>query len=121
MITQALAQAVLAAALETGGDLAFILAAQNTDELRFSDDSALYAIRFEDWQDTIADMHGELTTARARLGNVISRETAGDIVTLHLDQGTVLVLNYGTEAAETAYGPVAGLDYLIVTGEGAVQ
>ena len=108
-------------ALESGGDLAFTLAAQNTDELRFSDDSALYAIRFEDWQNTIADMHGELTTARAQLGNVISRETAGDIVTLHLDQGTVLVLNYGTEAAETAYGPVAGLDYLIVTGEGAVQ
>ena len=108
-------------ALETGGDLAFTLAAENTDELRFSDDSALYAIRFADWQETIAALHGELTAARAALGVLVSREAAGDIVTLRYDNGAVLVLNYGTAAADTAFGPLAGLQYLIVTGEEGVQ
>ena len=108
-------------ALETGGDLAFTLAAQNTDELRFSDDSALYAIRLEDWQETIVGMHGELTAARAQLGDLLSREAAGDIVTLRFDNGAALVLNYGAAAAETFLGPVEGLGYLIVTGEEGAQ
>ena len=108
-------------ALETGGDLAFTLAAQNTDELRFSDDSALYAIRFEDWQETIIAMHGELTAARVQMGDLLSREAVGDIVTLRFDNGAALVLNYGASAAETALGLVAGLGYLIVTGEEATQ
>lgn len=107
-------------ALETGGDLAFTLAAENTDELRFSDDSVLYAIRFEDWQETITAMHAELSAARAQLGSLISREAAGNIVTLRYDGG-VLVLNYDTAAAQTAFGPVEGLSYLIVPGEEAAQ
>lgn len=108
-------------ALETGGELAFTLAAQNTDELRFSDNSALYAIRMEDWQETIVGMHGELTAARAQLGDLLSREAAGDIVTLRFDNGAALVLNYGAAAAETFLGPVEGLGYLIVTGEEGAQ
>lgn len=108
-------------ALETGGDLAFTLAAENTDELRFSDDSAFYAIRFEDWQETIIAMHTELQTARAQLGSLVSREAAGETVTLRYANGTVLVLNYDTVAAKTAYGPVEGLNYLIVAGEEAAQ
>ncbi len=108
-------------ALETGADLAFTVAAENTDELRFSDDSALYAIRFEDWKETITAMHAELAAARAQLGSLISRETARDIVTLRYDSGAVLVVNYDTAAAQTAFGPVEGLNYLIVPGEEAAQ
>lgn len=107
-------------ALESGGDLAFTLAAENTDELRFSDDSALYAIRFEDWKDTIIAMQTELNAVRSGLGSLISREAAGKIVTLRHDGG-VLVLNYDTAAAQTAFGPVEGLGYLIVPGEEAAQ
>lgn len=108
-------------ALETGCDLAFTLAAENTDELRFSDDSELYAIRFEDWKETIIAMHAELLAARARLGSPISREAAGHIITLRYADGGVLVLNYDTAAAQTAFGPVEGLSYLIVPGEEAAQ
>ncbi|MBQ4579999.1 MAG: hypothetical protein IJA83_05000 [Clostridia bacterium] len=107
-------------ALETGGDLSFTLAAENTDELRFSDDSELYAIRFEDWQETIIAMHAELSAVRAQLGSLISREAAGNIITLRY-VGGVLVLNYDTAAAQTAFGPVEGLSYLIVPGEEAAQ
>lgn len=107
-------------ALESGGDLAFTLAAENTDELRFSDDSALYAIRFEDWKDTIIAMQTELNAVRSELGSLISREAAGKTVTLRHDGG-VLVLNYDTAAAQTAFGPVEGLGYLIVPGEEAAQ
>ncbi|MBQ2929127.1 MAG: hypothetical protein IJD99_02810 [Clostridia bacterium] len=107
-------------ALESGGDLAFTLAAENTDELRFSDDSALYAIRFEDWKDTIIAMQTELNAVRSGLGGLISRESAGKTVTLRHDGG-VLVLNYDTAAAQTAFGPVEGLGYLIVPGEEAAQ
>ena len=107
-------------ALESGGDLAFTLAAENTDELRFSDDSALYAIRFEDWKDTIIAMQTELNAVRSGLGSLISREAAGKIVTFRHDGG-VLVLNYDTAAAQTAFGPVEGLGYLIVPGEEAAQ
>lgn len=107
-------------ALESGGDLAFTLAAENTDELRFSDDSALYAIRFEDWKDTIIAMQTELNAVRSGLGSLISREAAGKTVTLRHDGG-VLVLNYDTAAAQTAFGPVEGLGYLIVPGEEAAQ
>ena len=35
--------------------------------------------------------------------------------------GGVLVLNYDTAAAQTAFGPVEGLSYLIVPGEEAAQ
>ena len=107
-------------ALESGGDLAFTLAAENTDELRFSDDSALYAIRFEDWKETIIAMQTELNVVRSGLGSLISREAAGKTVTLRHDGG-VLVLNYDTAAAQTAFGPVEGLGYLIVPGEEAAQ
>ena len=107
-------------ALESGGDLAFTLAAENTDELRFSDDSALYAIRFEDWKETIIAMQTELNAVRSGLGSLISREAAGKTVTLRHDGG-VLVLNYDTAAAQTAFGPVKGLGYLIVPGEEAAQ
>lgn len=107
-------------ALESGGDLAFTLAVENTDELRFSDDSALYAIRFEDWKDTIIAMQTELNEVRSGLGSLISREAAGKTVTLRHDGG-VLVLNYDTAAAQTAFGPVEGLGYLIVPGEEAAQ
>ena len=107
-------------ALESGGDLAFTLAAENTDELRFSDDSALYAIRFEDWKETIIAMQTELNAVRSGLGSLISREAAGKTVTLRHDGG-VLVLNYDTAAAQTAFGPVEGLGYLIVPGEEAAQ
>lgn len=108
-------------ALETGADLAFTVAAENTDELRFSDDSELYAIRFEDWKETITTMHAELAAARAQLGSLVSREAAGEIVTLRYDSGAVLVINYDTAAAQTAYGPVEGLNYLIVPGEEAAE
>lgn len=108
-------------ALETGGDLAFTLAMENTDELRFSDDSNLYAIRFADWQETIVQMYGELTAVRVQLGELLSRETAKDIITLRYDNGATLILNYGTTAAETTFGPVESLGYLIVTGEEATQ
>ena len=107
-------------ALESGGDLAFTLAAENTDELRFSDDSALYAIRFEDWKETIIAMQTELNAVRSGLGSLISREAAGKTVTLRHDGGG-LVLNYDTAAAQTAFGPVEGLGYLIVPGEEAAQ
>lgn len=107
-------------ALESGGDLAFTLAAENTDELRFSDDSALYAIRFEDWKDTIIAIQTELNVVRSGLGSLIGREAAGKTVTLRHDGG-VLVLNYDTAAAQTAFGPVEGLGYLIVPGEEAAQ
>lgn len=107
-------------ALDSGGDLAFTLAAENTDELRFSDDSALYAIRFEDWKDTIIAMQTELNAVRSGLGSLISREAADKTVTLRHDGG-VLVLNYDTAAAQTAFGPVEGLGYLIVPGEEAAQ
>ena len=108
-------------ALETGADLAFTVAAENTDELRFSDDSELYAIRFGDWKETIIAMYAELAAARAQLGGLVSREAAGEIVTLCYDNGAVLVVNYDTAAAQTAYGPVEGLSYLIVPGEEAAQ
>ena len=108
-------------ALETGADLAFTVAAENTDELRFSDDSELYAIRFEDWKETITAMHAELDAARVQLGSLISREAAGMIVTLRDDGGAVLVLNYDAAAAQTAFGPVEGMSYLIVPGEEAAQ
>ena len=108
-------------ALETGADLAFTVAAENTDELRFSDDSALYAIRFDDWKETIAAMHAELSGARAQLDSLVSREAAGETVVLKYANGAVLIVNYDTAAAQTAYGPVEGLSYLIVPGEEAAQ
>ena len=108
-------------ALETGADLAFTMAAENTDELRFSDDSELYAIRFEDWKETIAAMHAELSGARAQLDSLVSRAAAGETVVLKYANGAVLVVNYDTAAAQTAYGPVEGLSYLIVPGEEAAQ
>jgi hypothetical protein len=114
-------RAVFLYALETGGDLGFTLASENTDELRFSEDSALYAIRFADWKDTITAMFTELETARGQLGTPVSREAAGNLVTLRYADGSVLVLNYDTSPAQTGFGTVAGLDYLIVPGKEVLQ
>jgi len=116
-------RAALLYAMETGGDLAFTLAAEGTDELRFSDDSELFACRYADWAEKIVSMYGELTAVRDALGGagIIRRDTVGDVVTLTYGNGAVLVLNYGASAQESPYGPVAGLDYLIVTGEEAAQ
>lgn len=108
-------------ALETGGDLSFTLAAENTDELRFSDDSALYAIRFEDWKELIIAMHNELISVREQLGNPVSREADGNLVTLRCADDTLLLLNYDPSSVQTAYGTVEGLGYLIVPGKEAVQ
>ena len=66
-------------------------------------------------------MHAELAAARAQLGSLISREAAGETVVLKYANGAVLVVNYDTAAAQTAYGPVEGLSYLIVPGEEAAQ
>ena len=66
-------------------------------------------------------MHAELVAARAQLGSLVSREAAGNIVTLRYADGGVLVVNYDTAAAQTAYGPVEGLNCLIVPGEEAAQ
>ena len=114
---------VLLYAMETGGDLAFTLAAQNTEELRFSDFSALYAVRFDDWQGQIAALYGELTAVRTALAgaDMVSREASGDTVTLRSADGAALVLNYGTAPCETTFGPVAGLGYLIIPGEEGAQ
>lgn len=114
-------RAVFLYALETGGDLSFTLAAENTDELRYSDYSELYAIRFEDWKETLVVMHTELNAVRARLGNLVSRESEQKIVTLRYDDGGILILNYGMAAVQTDFGCVEGLDYLIVPGEGAAE
>ena len=83
-------------ALETGGDLAFILVAKNTEELRFSKSSELYACRYADWADEIISMQNKLMAARQSLGGAtfVSREMVGDLVTLTCNNGAVLMLNY---------------------------
>ncbi len=110
-------------ALETGADLSFTLAMENTGELRFSDDSELYAVSADDWQDEIVAMYGELADARKAMADaqVVARKHEGDLVTLTCGNGTMLLLNYGTSPVETAHGAVDALSYLIIPGEEAAQ
>lgn len=110
-------------ALETGADLRFTLAMENTDELRFSDDSELFAISADDWQDEIIAMHGELADARKAMAGVqvADRNCEGDLVTLLCGNGAMLLINYGSSPMETDRGTVDALDYLIIPGEEVAQ
>lgn len=93
-------------AMETGADLAFTFVARNSDELRFSDASELYACDYASWADTAEEMQEALTAVRLHTDalEIVNRQNDAGLVTVLYEDGTRLMLNYDNEARVTDVG-----------------
>ncbi len=96
-------------AMETGADLAFTFVTQNSDELRFSDRSDLYACDYADWKEQAAEMYQSLYEVRSRTDalEIAARQEYDGLVTVLYTDGTRLLLNYSDTARETVAGTLA--------------
>ncbi len=104
-------------AMETGADLAFDLVTQNSDELRFSDRSDLYACGYTDWKDRATEMYQSLYEVRSRTDalEIAARQEEDGLVTVLYTDGTRLLLNYGNAARETDAGMLASGGWQLLT------
>lgn len=104
-------------AMETGANLAFTFVTQNSDELRFSDRSDLYACNYADWKDLAAEMYQSLYEVRSRTDalEIAARQEDDELVTVLYTDGTRLLLNYGNAARETDAGTLASGGWQLLT------
>lgn len=104
-------------AVETGANLNFTLMSKNTDSLRDSYLNDFYSCDLDNWFDkTVEEYNRVSVAAKETLGKeMIGHSKIADGVYETVYEGNVkTVVNYNSEAVETAYGTVDGLDFILV-------
>lgn len=104
-------------AVETGSNLNFTLMMENTDSIKDSYLNNLYSCDFNDWFDKTVEEYNRVSAAadetvgKKMVGH--SRIADGVYETTYEDNVRTIV-NYNSDAVETQYGTVNGLDFILV-------
>ena len=75
--------------------------------------------RYADWKTRVVEVYREFDQRLKPLYDqqmVEHRRLTGEVACVTYADGSVLLINYGAEAAETPYGTVPARDYTVITG-----
>lgn len=104
-------------AVETGSNLNFTLMSKNTDSLRDSYLNNLYSCDLEDWfEKTVEEYNKVAAAADETVGKeMVGHSKIAEGVYETVYEGNVkTIVNYNSEPAQTVYGTVNGLDFILV-------
>ena len=103
-------------ALETGAGLLYTLSFRSPDKIRFSEFNDLYGIWVDDWRETAIEDYLTLKPVMENFtGAVIAShsELSPGVFVTNYDNGKSVVVNYGSAEAQTPYGTVGSLGWLV--------
>ena len=103
--------------IETGSIPDFTAIAADNSHVKYTKYDQYYAVTFETIKDTVKQVTDTVTDALADVygAKMVGYERMGDnVVVVSYDNGNGVVINYGADAANTAYGKVDAGSYLKV-------
>ena len=106
-------------AVETGASPHYTWYAGEAKELVGTAYAGLYSGSADYWMETAAGQYAELSALNEKVGGcaILRHECLADgVYAVTYDNGVTVVVNYGSEAVQTAYGAVDGLGYRIAEG-----